>query len=89
MELSFQSLKLPGHFAKCLPLASSPTELERLAHRPSNEPAEPARAVQLFLAETDRVTRRARELFDEIVVAAAEPARDHGAESCDHGLDPD
>jgi hypothetical protein len=71
---------------ECLPLASSPTELERLAHRPSNEPA---RAVQLFLAETDRVTRRAREVFDEIVVAAAEPARDHGAESCDHGLDPD
>ena len=35
------------------------------------------------------VTRRARELFDEIVVAAAEPARDHGAESCHHGLDPD
>jgi hypothetical protein len=70
-------------------LPSSPAELEPLAHRPSDEPAEPSRAVQLFLAETDRVTRRAREPFDETVVAAAEPARDHGAESCDHGLDPD
>jgi hypothetical protein len=59
-----------------------------VSHLPPS-PADFARAVQLFLAETDRVTRRARELFDEIVVAAAEPARDHGAESCHHGLDPD
>jgi hypothetical protein len=41
------------------------------------------------LAATDRVIRPAREIFDEIVVAAAEPARDHGAASCHHGLDPD
>jgi glutamine synthetase adenylyltransferase len=38
-------------------LPSSPAELERLAHRPSDEPAARARAVPLFLAETDRVTR--------------------------------
>jgi len=40
-------------------------------------------------AETDRVSRRAREVLDEIVVATAELARDHGGEICHHGLDPD
>jgi len=59
-------------------LPESPKELERLARRLSDESADPARAVDLFLADADRITRRARELFDEIVVAAAEPARDHG-----------
>jgi len=64
-------------------LPTDPAELKRLAHQPSDEPTP---AVRFFLAETNHVTCRARELFDEIVVAAAEPARDHVAESGHHGL---
>ncbi|MFI5454713.1 MAG: bifunctional [glutamate--ammonia ligase]-adenylyl-L-tyrosine phosphorylase/[glutamate--ammonia-ligase] adenylyltransferase [Isosphaerales bacterium] len=68
-------------------LPESATELERLARRLSDESADPARAVQAFLADADRITRRTRELFDEIVVAAAAPARDQGATPKNLGLD--
>ena len=44
-------------------------EIERLARRLSDESAEPARAVESFLAEAESKTRRTREIFEQIVVA--------------------
>jgi [glutamine synthetase] adenylyltransferase / [glutamine synthetase]-adenylyl-L-tyrosine phosphorylase len=51
-------------------------DLERLARRLSDEKVEPGRAVETFLAEAARVTRRTRELFEQLVGAGAPQARD-------------
>jgi [glutamine synthetase] adenylyltransferase / [glutamine synthetase]-adenylyl-L-tyrosine phosphorylase len=48
-------------------------EIERLARRLSDESAEPARAVEWFLAEAQSQTQRTREIFEQIVVAEAPP----------------
>ena len=48
-------------------------EIERLARRLSDESAEPARAVESFLAEAQSKTQRTREIFEEIVGALAAP----------------
>jgi glutamate-ammonia-ligase adenylyltransferase len=69
-------------------LPETPLELERLARRLTDEPADQARAVDAFLAEANRITRRTRELFDEIVVAATSPADDHASAASRLGLDP-
>ncbi len=68
-------------------LPERPIEVERLARRLIDEASDPARAVELFRADADRVTRRARELFGEIVVAAAGPPLGHGARPKKTGLD--
>jgi glutamate-ammonia-ligase adenylyltransferase len=52
-------------------LPESAPELLRLARRLSDESPGSARAVERFLAQADRIMRRTRELFDEIVTAAA------------------
>jgi glutamate-ammonia-ligase adenylyltransferase len=54
-------------------LPDNTADLERLARRLSDEKVEPDRAVETFLEEAARVTRRTRELFDEIVTVK-EPA---------------
>ena len=46
-------------------------ELDRLARRLSDEGAEPARAVDSFLAEVDGKMGRTREIFEEIVGSGA------------------
>ncbi len=46
-------------------------EIERLARRLSDESADPALAVESFLAEAESKTRRTREIFEQIVVADA------------------
>ncbi len=46
-------------------------EIERLARRMSDEAAEPARAVEAFLAEAQSKTQRTRQIFEEIVGALA------------------
>jgi hypothetical protein len=53
-------------------LPESSTELERLARRLNYDFTEPARAVEAFLADAARITRRTRELFDQLVVAEPE-----------------
>jgi glutamate-ammonia-ligase adenylyltransferase len=52
-------------------LPENTTDLERLARRLSDETVDPARAVEIFLADASRVTHRSRELFEQIVVADA------------------
>ncbi len=49
------------------------SEIERLARRMSDESADPARAVEAFLAEAQRKTQRTRQIFEEIVGALATP----------------
>ena len=56
-------------------LPENTADLERLARRLSDEKVDPARAVDAFLAEADRVTRRTRELFEQIVTADGPLAR--------------
>ena len=58
-------------------LPDNPAELERLARRLGDATASPERAVESFLADAKRITRRIRELFDRIVVPLA-PACEHG-----------
>jgi glutamate-ammonia-ligase adenylyltransferase len=60
-------------------LPQSAADLDRLARRLSDDSADRAGAVGAFLADADRFTRRTRELFDEIMVAAAAPAQARGA----------
>ena len=57
-------------------LPDNTADLERLARRLSDDKVEPSRAVETFLAEAARVTRRTRELFEQIVAVDAAPARD-------------
>jgi [glutamine synthetase] adenylyltransferase / [glutamine synthetase]-adenylyl-L-tyrosine phosphorylase len=49
-------------------LPDNPAELERLARRLGDATASPDRAVESFLADAKRITRRIRELFDRLVV---------------------
>ena len=46
-------------------------DIERLARRLSDESADPARAVEMFLAEAESRARRTREIFGQIVVGGA------------------
>jgi glutamate-ammonia-ligase adenylyltransferase len=68
-------------------LPESATELQRLARRWCDESVDSTRAVAAFLGDADRISRRTSELFDEIVVAAAAPARNPGARPKSLGLD--
>jgi glutamate-ammonia-ligase adenylyltransferase len=52
-------------------LPENRADLERLARRLSDENVEPGLAVEAFSAEAARITRRSRELFDQIVVDGA------------------
>jgi glutamate-ammonia-ligase adenylyltransferase len=53
-------------------LPQSSTDLQRLARLLGELTAEPAGAVRAFLADAEGVTRRTREIFDQIVVTAAQ-----------------
>jgi glutamate-ammonia-ligase adenylyltransferase len=50
-------------------LPESSAELDRLARRLTDESGDRAQAAQAFLDEATRITRRTRELFEQIVVA--------------------
>jgi glutamate-ammonia-ligase adenylyltransferase len=62
-------------------LPETRADLERLARGPAGEPGDPDRAVAVFLADADRITRRTRELFQCIVVADASATRNHADSS--------